>query len=82
MGVAIVAVMYVPKTGQIAFNPAAKTALISGGVCGGLSILWGVLLGRGHCFLAVVSGRVHLARRSRLDGVCRRADGENGMPQR
>jgi uncharacterized membrane protein (UPF0136 family) len=47
MAVAVVAVMYIPKTGQIGFNPAAKTALISGGICGGLSILWGVLFRRG-----------------------------------
>src|SRR5687767_12934909 len=47
MGVAVVAVMYEPKSGQIGFNPAAKTALISGGICGGCSIVWGVLLRRG-----------------------------------
>lgn len=30
-------------------NPAkATTALISGGVCGGLSVLWGILLARGQ----------------------------------
>lgn len=64
MGVAVVAVMYIPKTGQIAFNPAAKTALISGGICGGLSILWGVLLGRGNAWArtaAIVSSLVFLA---------------------
>lgn len=42
--VALAAVMYDPKIGKIGFNPAAKTALISGGVCGGVSILWGLLL--------------------------------------
>jgi uncharacterized membrane protein (UPF0136 family) len=32
-------------------NPsAAKTALISGSLFGGLSILWGALLGKGHGF--------------------------------
>lgn len=55
MGVAIIAVMYIPKTGQIAFNPAAKTALISGGICGGLSILWGVLLGRGMSWARIAA---------------------------
>ena len=45
--VALAAVMYDPKSGQFGFNPAAKTALISGGVCGGLSILWSLLLSTG-----------------------------------
>lgn len=45
--VALAAVFYDPKSGQFGFNAAAKTALISGGVCGGLSILWGCLLGTG-----------------------------------
>jgi len=32
-------------------NPAAaKTALISGSVFGGLSVVWGLLLGKGHSF--------------------------------
>ena len=47
MSVGIVAVMYEPKSGQFGFNPAAKTALMSGGICGGLSLVWGLLLGRG-----------------------------------
>jgi uncharacterized membrane protein (UPF0136 family) len=45
--VALAAVMYDPKSGQFGFNTAAKTALISGGVCGGLSILWSLLLSTG-----------------------------------
>ena len=45
--VALAAVMYDPKSGQFGFNAAAKTALISGGVCGGLSILWSLLLSTG-----------------------------------
>ena len=45
--VAIVAVSYEPRTGAFGFNPAAKTALASGGICGGLSVLWGVLFSRG-----------------------------------
>lgn len=42
-----VAVMYEPKSGQFGFNPAAKTALLSGGICGGIAMAWGVMLGRG-----------------------------------
>lgn len=45
--VGIVAVLYDPKTGQLGFNAAAKTALISGAICGGLSLVWGGLLARG-----------------------------------
>ena len=45
--IAVAAVMYNPVNGQFGFNPAAKTALISGGVCGGLSLLWAFLLWRG-----------------------------------
>jgi hypothetical protein len=45
--VAVAAVMYDPKSGQLGFNASAKTALISGGICGGLSIVWGLLAGRG-----------------------------------
>jgi len=44
--VAVAAVMYNPVNGQFGFNAAAKTALISGGVCGGLSLLWAFLLWR------------------------------------
>ena len=42
--VAVAAVIYDPGSGRIGFNAAAKTALISGAVCGGLSLLWGFLL--------------------------------------
>ncbi len=45
--IGIVAVFYNPATGQLGFNPAAKTALLSGGICGGLSLAWGGLLARG-----------------------------------
>lgn len=45
--VGIIAVMYDPKSGQLGFNAAAKTALISGSICGGLSLVWGGLLARG-----------------------------------
>ena len=45
--IAVAAVMYNPVSGQFGFNAAAKTALISGGVCGGLSLLWAFLLWRG-----------------------------------
>lgn len=45
--VGLAAVMYDPKSGQFGFNAAAKTALISGGICGGLSILWGLFAGAG-----------------------------------
>ena len=55
MALSVVAVMYIPKTGQIGFNPAAKTALISGGICGGLSILWGVLLRRGIAWARIAA---------------------------
>jgi len=45
--VAVAAVIYNPVNGQVRFNPAAKTALISGALCGGLSLLWALLLWRG-----------------------------------
>ena len=45
--VAVAAVMYNPVNGQFGFNAAAKTALISGGFCGGLSLLWAFLFWRG-----------------------------------
>ena len=64
MGVAIVAVMYEPKSGQLGFNAGAKTALISGALCGGLSIAWGWLLGRGLLWAriaAMISGALFLA---------------------
>lgn len=64
MTVGIVAVMYDPKTGQLGFNAAAKTALISGSICGGLSLLWGGLLARGISWArwgAVVSTTLFLA---------------------
>ncbi|MBE0541879.1 MAG: hypothetical protein IH623_10875 [Verrucomicrobia bacterium] len=55
MGAGFVAVMYEPKSAAIGFNPAAKTALISGGICGGLSIVWGVLLGRGFSWARIAA---------------------------
>jgi hypothetical protein len=64
LSVGIVAVMYDPKTGQLGFNPAAKTALVSGGICGGLSLAWGGLLGRGFSWArwgALVSSSLFLA---------------------
>ena len=64
IGVALIAVMYEPKSGQLGFNPAAKTALLSGGICGGLSIVWGVLLGRGYQWArvgAIISCALFLA---------------------
>jgi len=45
--IAIAAVSYDPRTGTFGFYAPAKTALISGGICGSLSILWGILLRRG-----------------------------------
>ena len=45
--IAIAAVSYDPRTATFGFYAPAKTALISGGICGSLSILWGALLGRG-----------------------------------
>lgn len=64
VSVGIVAVMYDPKSGQFGFNPAAKTALMSGGICGGLSLAWGWLLGRGFQWArvaAMISGSLFLA---------------------
>lgn len=64
VSVGIIAVMYDPKTGQFGFNPAAKTALMSGGICGGLSLAWGLLLGRGFQWArvaAIVSSSLFLA---------------------
>jgi len=55
ISVSIVAVMYEPKSGQIGFNPAAKTALLSGGICGGLSLVWGLLLGSGFPWARVAA---------------------------
>jgi hypothetical protein len=49
------ATMYDPVTGQFGFNPAAKTALISGGVCGGLSIIWGILVRVGFSWARVAA---------------------------
>jgi uncharacterized membrane protein (UPF0136 family) len=45
--IAIAAVSYDPQTDTFGFYAPAKTALISGGVCGSLSIFWGILLRRG-----------------------------------
>lgn len=64
VGIGIVAVMYEPKSGQFGFNPAAKTALMSGGLCGGLSLAWGLLWGRGFQWArvaAIISGSLFLA---------------------
>jgi hypothetical protein len=64
VSVGIVAVLYEPKSGQLGFNPAAKTALMSGGICGGLSLAWGLLLGRGFQWArvaAMISGSLFLA---------------------
>lgn len=41
--IGIVAVLYIPETGQIAYNAKAKTAIISGSICGGISALWAIL---------------------------------------
>lgn len=64
MSVGVVAVMYDPKSGQFGFNSAAKTALLSGGICGGLALVWGWLLGLGFDWArwgAVASGTLFLA---------------------
>lgn len=64
LSVGIIAVMFEPKSGQLGFNAAAKTALISGSLCGGLSIAWGLLLGRGFAWAwvgATVSCSLFLA---------------------
>lgn len=64
MGVGIVAVLYDPDAGQFGFNSAAKTALISGSMCGGLSLVWGWLLGHGHQWArwgAILSSLLFLA---------------------
>jgi hypothetical protein len=64
ISVGIVAVLYNPKTGQFGFNSAAKTALISGSICGGLSLVWGWLLGRGMNWArwgAILSSSLFLA---------------------
>ena len=64
LAVGITAVMYEPKTGQFGFNAAAKTALMSSGICGGLSLLWGFLLRRGFQWArvgAIISSSLFLA---------------------
>ncbi len=33
-----------PETGQIGFNPEARTAIVSGSIAGGISIVWGLLV--------------------------------------
>ena len=61
--IAIAAVSYDPRTGNFGFYAPAKTALISGGICGSLSILWGILLRRGlqwPLFAAIASTLVFL----------------------
>lgn len=55
VSVGIVAVLYEPKSGQLGFNPVAKTALMSGGICGGISLVWGWLLGRGFQWARVAA---------------------------
>jgi hypothetical protein len=49
------ATLYNPGTGEFGFNPAAKTALISGAVCGGISILWGFLVRTGFDWARVAA---------------------------
>jgi hypothetical protein len=49
------ATLYHPGTGEFGFNPAAKTALISGSVCGGISILWGFLVRTGFDWARVAA---------------------------
>ncbi|UCF32414.1 MAG: hypothetical protein JSV78_08755 [Phycisphaerales bacterium] len=44
---AFVAVMGEPQSGQMGFNANPKGTVISGGICAGLAILWGVLLACG-----------------------------------
>jgi hypothetical protein len=64
ISIGILAVLYEPKSGHIGFNSAAKTALISGSICGGLSIGWGLLLGRGYLWTrvgAIVTSALFLA---------------------
>jgi uncharacterized membrane protein (UPF0136 family) len=61
--IAIAAVSYDPRAGTFGFYAPAKTALISGGICGSLSILWGILLRRGlrwPLLAAIASTRVFL----------------------
>lgn len=42
------AVLYDPSTGVIGFNAKAKSGLISGGICGGLAVVWGLLARSGR----------------------------------
>jgi uncharacterized membrane protein (UPF0136 family) len=43
----VASVLFNAHTGAFGYNPAAKSGLISGTVCGGLAILWGWLARRG-----------------------------------
>jgi uncharacterized membrane protein (UPF0136 family) len=48
MLIAVAAVSYVPEAGTLGFNAKAKTALLSGALSAGISLLWAWLLRRGH----------------------------------
>lgn len=45
--IGILAVSYNPTTGY-GYNPKAKSAIISGGICGGLALLWSFFLFNGQ----------------------------------
>lgn len=61
--IAIAAVMYNPVTGEIGFYRKAATALMSGGMAAGLSLLWAFLIRRGHgwAFTAALATTLLLA---------------------
>lgn len=46
--IGLVAVFYNPSTATYGYNPKAKSAIISGGICGGLSLFWAYLLSSGQ----------------------------------
>lgn len=44
--ISTLAVFYNPSTTEFGFNPKAKSALISGGICGALALVWAYFLFR------------------------------------
>lgn len=85
LALGIGAVMYDGASGVVGFNPRAISGLISGVVCGGLAIGWGMLARRGRrwalvaalvtalLFLAAFLARTVMAVSAVLNGVTAKA---------
>jgi len=48
ISIGILGVCYNPATGAYGYNPKAKSAIISGGICGALALLWAFFLFSGQ----------------------------------